>query len=82
MGWPIYLGVAFRTGSSDQEERTYASSSMHDKKFVYWNAFTTMKFPSTSHAAKMKSKGRSEEANRTEVPLTFPAIAKDHLAPP
>ena len=63
MGSPIYLGVVLRTGGSDQEKRTYASSNMQDKRFVYWNAFTTMKFPSTSHAAKIKSEDRSGEAN-------------------
>ena len=81
MGSPICSGVTFRTGSSDKGKGTYASSSMQDNKFVYWNAFTTMKLPSTSHAAKMKSEDRSEEANRTDVPLTFPAIAEHHLAP-
>ena len=30
----------------------------------------------------MMSMCRSEEANRTKDPLTFPAIAKHHLAPP
>ena len=62
MGSPTCSRPTFRTWSSDQEERTHASSIMQDNRLVYWYAFTTMKFPSTSHAAKIKSKDRLEEA--------------------
>jgi hypothetical protein len=34
---------------------TYASSSMQDSKSVYSYALTTIKLPSTSHAARMRS---------------------------
>ena len=61
MELPICSTVRVRSRSSDQKKETHASSIMQDNKLVYWNAFTTRKFPSTSHAAKMKSRNRLEE---------------------
>ena len=56
---------------------------MQDNKLVYSYAFTTRKFPSTSHAARIKSMDRSEEdAGGMDVLLTFPAITKHHFCPP
>ena len=67
----------------EEEKKTHASSNMQDNKSVYWYAFTTRKFPSTSHAANIKSDDRLEVKKlRTKVPLTFPAITEYQLAPP
>ena len=65
-------GIAHLSGRDNQNlevrpkrGRTYASSNMQDNKFVYWNAFTTMKLPSTSHAARIKSKdGQTSQIER------------------
>jgi len=73
----------------DGEDRTDELSNMQDSKLVYWYAFTTMKFASTSHAAKIKSETRLEEANRNggrtyisnhrEIPSC--PILRNHLVP-
>jgi hypothetical protein len=44
--------------------RTHASSNIQDRRSVYWYAFTTRKFPSTSHIAKIKSRDRLEDRDR------------------
>ena len=72
-----------------KEDSAYELSNMQDSKLVYWYAFTTMKFASTSHAAKIKSESRSEEAirnggctyisNHREI-LSCPTL-KDRLVP-
>ena len=62
MGSPTCSRVVVRAREPDQRKRTHASSNMQDNRFVYWNAFITMKFPSTSHAARMKSRDRSEKS--------------------
>jgi hypothetical protein len=49
------------SGKTSGNSWTHASSSMQDNRSVYWYAFTTRKFPSTSHAARIKSNGRSED---------------------
>ena len=75
---PICSRVAVTTRESDQRKRAHASSNMQDNRSVYWNAFITKKFPSTSHAARMKSKDRSEENRLNGGPT---CISSHHEAP-
>lgn len=49
----LFAGI-IRERDPDREE-THELSNMQDNRSVYWYAFTTKKFPSTSHAAKIKS---------------------------
>lgn len=52
-----HLFKVVKSGSSYREKKTHELSNMQDSKSVYWYAFTAVKFPSTSHAARIKSKG-------------------------
>ena len=63
MGSPTCSRVEVTTGESEEGKRTHASSNIQDNRLVYWNDLMTMKFPSTSHAARMKSESQLEEAN-------------------
>jgi len=58
---PTYPPTILRSGNSPREEKTDELSNMQDNKSVYWYAFTTAKFASTSHAAIIKSKDRLRE---------------------
>jgi hypothetical protein len=53
-------GDAYERDPSRGKE-THELSNTQDNKSVNWYAFTTRKFPSASHAAKMKSEDRLGE---------------------